>query len=222
METPPINNSLKLESLKNDYSLAIIEYDNAYKNFMELIKQPGDSLKQINNSKIIGEDYKSTFLIDNVDDCLHDCVNDKTCSGLDYSEKNNRCNFFTGNLAITKSDNSKSYIKNINPFYLTLLETNTKLNNIVSEINELLEKIDPETKEELEYKTEEIVKLNIQYKSLEEKNKIIKNLINTNTELNNEYDITNLMINRSSFTYFLWVLLLIIILIFIIKYVFYS
>jgi len=220
------SNSLKLERLKNDYSLAIVEYDNAYKDFMELVNQSGVSLKKVNNSELIGKSYKSTISTnDLLTTCLTMCDSDKEkCSGLDYSQQNNlnKCIFFTGNLAIRKNNNHVSYIKNINSVYLVLLQTNSRLNNIVTEINELLDNIDPKTKEELEHKKEEIDKLNIEYKLLEEKNETIKELTKQNENLTNEYNITSIMINKSSFTYFLWVLLLVIILIFIIKYVFYS
>jgi hypothetical protein len=220
------NNSLKLESLKNDYSLAIVEYDNAYKDFMTLVNQSGVSLKQINNSQLIGKAYKSTTgTNDMLTTCLTMCDSDKTkCSGLDYSQENdlNKCIFFTGNIAIKKNDNHISYIKNINSVYLVLLQTNSRLNNIVSEINDLLDKIQPETKEEIENKEEEIIKLNAEYKLLQAKNEEIKELTTKNENLTNEYNITSIMINKSGFTYFLWVLLLVIILICIIKYVFYS
>jgi hypothetical protein len=220
------NTSLKLERLKNEYRLTIVEYDNAYKDFMELVNQPGVSLKKVNNSELFGKAYKSTTSTnDLLTTCLTMCDSDKAkCSGLDYSQQNNlnKCVFFTGNLAIKKNENHVSYIKNINSVYLVLLQTNSRLNNIVSEINELLEKIDPETKKALEEKEEEIYKLNIEYNLLVEKNKNIEELTKENEDLTNEYNITNIMINKSVFTYFLWVLLLVIILFFIIKYVFYS
>ena len=218
----PPSFSLKLESLKNDYSLAIIEYDNAYKDFMNLVKQSGSSLKKIDKNEIIGKEYKSTFLIDNVADCLYDCVNDKTCSGLDYIQENNKCIFYKDILGIKQNINHTSYIKNINSFYLVLAQINTRLNNIVSEINELLENVEPKTREEIQIKKEEIDKLNIKYKILENQNKQVSTMVQENDNLTNEYNITTLMINRSSFVYFLWVLLLIIIIIVIIKYVFYS
>lgn len=219
-------NSLKLERLKNEYNLVIVEYDNAYKDFMELVNQSGVSLKKINNTELIGKPYKSTTSTNELlTSCLTMCDSDKSkCSGLNYTQQNNlnKCVFFTGNLAIKKNDNYVSYIKNINSVYVVLLQTNSRLNNIVSEINELLDKIDPKTKEELEEKKEEIYKLNIEYKALEERNETIKELTKKSEDLSNEYNITSIMINKSGFTYFLWVLLLVIILIFIIKYVFYS
>jgi mannose/fructose-specific phosphotransferase system component IIA len=218
----PHNFSLKLESLKNEFSLAIIEYDNAYKDIMDLIKQSGVSLKQINNSELIGTEYKSTYIIDNVADCLDDCINDKTCSGLDYIQENNKCIFYTDILGIKKNNNHTSYIKNINSVYLVLAQINTRLNNIILEINELMDKEDPITKNDIELKKEEIYKLNLQYKTLQEQTDTINHLINKNDDLTNEYNITTLMINRSRFVYLLWVLLLIIIIICIIKYVFYS
>jgi len=216
------NISLKLESLKNEYSLAITEYDSAYKDFMELINQSGVSLKKINNSELVGKKtYKSISHVSDVSVCLSECNNDKNCSGLDYSEENSKCNYFTGNLAIKKNDTMDSYIKDINTVYFLLLQINSRLNNIVSEINELLDKIDPKTKEAVETKAKEIIKLNIQYKLLQDKNKEILDLTTTNESLINEYNISSIMINRSSLAYFLWVLLLIIIIFCIIKYVFY-
>jgi len=216
------NDSLKFESLKNDYSLAIIEYDNAYKNFMELANQPGVSMKKIDNSTIIGKPYLSALSVDDVSICIKDCETDNNCSSLDYNKKNNKCTFFTGNLAIKSNNNNVSYIKNIKSFYLDLIQINNKLNNIVSEINALLENYDPKTKEEIEIKQDEINELNVKYNLLQLHNKKVGALINQKDDLTNEYNITTLMINRSTLVYFFWLLLLIIILIFIIKYVFYS
>jgi len=216
------NISLKLESLKNEYSLAIIEYDSAYKDFMDLVNQSGVSLKKLDNSQLIGKNrYNSTTNVDDVSVCLTQCDNDNSCSGLVYSQENNICNYFTGNLAIKKNDNTVSYIKDINSVYLLLLQTNSRLNNIVSEINELLNTINPETSEAMDTKSKEIIKLNIEYKLLQQKNEEIKELITKNENLTNEYNITNIMINKSGLTYFLWFLLLVIIIFCIIKYVFY-
>ena len=216
------NNSLKFESLKNDYSLAIIEYDNAYKNFMELANQPDISIKKINNSKILGKSYLSALSVDDVSICIKDCDSNINCSGLDYNQQNNKCTFFTGNLSIKNNNNYVSYIKDIKSVYLELIQINNRLNNIVSEINQVLENNDPKTKEEIEIKQEEINDLNIKYNLLQGQNNNVSQLINQKDDLTNEYNITTLMINRSTLTYFYWILLLIIILIFIIKYVFYS
>jgi hypothetical protein len=216
--------SLKLESLKNEYGLAIIEYNSAYTNFMDLINQSGTSMKKLDNSTIIGKPYLSSLLVDDVSICLQDCESDKNCSGLDYSEKNNKCTFFKGNISVKNNNNNNtvSYIKDIKSFYLELIQINNKLNNIVSEINTILEEYDPKSKEESDYKQEEINDLTVKYNLLQSQNDGISQLINQKDDLTNEYNITNLMINRSTLTYFLWVLLLLIILIFIIKYVFYS
>jgi hypothetical protein len=216
------NNSLKFESLKNDYTLAIIEYDNAYKNFIILANQPGISIKKINNSKILGKPYLSSLSVDDVSICIQDCDSNINCSGLDYNKQYNKCTFYTGNLAIKNNNNYDSYIKDIKSVYLELIQINNKLNNIVSEINKELEKMDPKTKEEIEIKQEEINELNIKYDLLQGQNKKVGNLITQKDDLTNEYNITTLMINRSTLTYFYWILLLIIILIFVIKYVFYS
>jgi hypothetical protein len=216
------NNSLKFESLKNDYSLAIIEYDNAYNNFMELANQPGVSIKKINNNKILGKPYLSSLSVDDISICIQDCNSNINCSGLDYNKQYNKCTFYTGNLAIKNNNNYDSYIKDIKSVYLELIQINNKLNNIVSEINKELEKMDPKTKEEIEIKQEEINELNIKYDLLQGQNKKVGNLITQKDDLTNEYNITTLMINRSTLTYFYWILLLIIILIFVIKYVFYS
>jgi hypothetical protein len=222
---PTINPLLKLESLKNEYNLAIIEYDNAYKNFISLSNQPGVTLKKILNSKLIGNVYRSTLDHNNIlASCITTCNTEKQCTGLDYSKQQqlNKCSYYSGSLTIQNSNNNNSYIKNINSVYLELLQINNRLNNIVSQINYLIKDMDFITDIEKQTKKQEINELNIKYSLLEEKNKNIKDLINKNDNLTNEYNITSIMINRIRLTYFLWVLILIIILILSIKYVFYS
>jgi hypothetical protein len=228
MDDQSSNNSLKLERLRNEYNLTIIEYNNAYQDFMKLVNQPDVSLKKLENSKLTGVNYKT---IENsnhnlLQRCLTMCDLEKDkCSGLDYYSKQNslnKCNFFKGNLVISKDNNHNSYIRNINSVYLVLSEINSRLNNIVNAINDLLNKIEPTTTEELEHKREVINTLNVEYESLNNKNNKIKNLTKQNDNLTNEYDITSIMINKSVFTYFLWILILLILLFFIIKYVFYS
>lgn len=216
------NNSIKLESLRNDYNLTIIEYNNYYKDFMELVKHQNGSFKKLENSKLTGKTYYSMSIKNDnlLPSCLTICdLNDK-CSGLDYNK--NTCTFFEGKLETSKNNNHISYLKNKKLLYLVLSELNTKLNNTVKEINTLLNKMEPTTLEELEHKREVINSLNVDYESLNKKNNIIKNLTKQNDNLTNEYNITSIMINKSGFTYFLWSLLLLILLFFIIKYVFYS
>lgn len=219
-----INPLLKLESLKNEYNLAIIEYDNAYKNFISLANQPGVSLKKILNSKLIGKVYKSTLNNNDILSCITTCNTEKQCTGLEYTkqQKINKCSYYSGNLTIQNSTNNDSYIKNINLVYLELLQINNRLNNIVSQINFLIKDMNFMTNVEKQYKTQEINELNIKYNLLEQKNKNIKDLINKNDNLTNEYKITSIMINQIRLTYIILVLILIIILIYSIKYVFYS
>jgi ABC-type Na+ efflux pump permease subunit len=198
MDDQTSNNSLKLERLRNEYNLTIIEYNNAYQDFMNLVNQSDVSLKKLENSKLTGVNYKT------------------------IKNSLNKFKFFKGNLVISKDNNHNSYIRNINSVYLVLSEINSKLNNIVNAINDLLNKIEPATTEELEHKREVINSLNVEYESLNNKNNKIKNLTKQNDNLTNEYNITSIMINKSVFTYFLWILILLILLFFIIKYVFYS
>jgi hypothetical protein len=198
MDDQSSNNSLKLERLRNEYNLTIIEYNNAYQDFMNLVNQSDVSLKKLENSKLTGVNYKT------------------------IKNSLNKFKFFKGNLVISKDNNHNSYIRNINSVYLVLSEINSKLNNIVNAINDLLNKIEPATAEELEHKREVINSLNVEYELLNNKNNKIKNLTKQNDNLTNEYNITSIMINKSVFTYFLWILILLILLFFIIKYVFYS
>ena len=216
--------SIKREQLTiliDEYNSTITEYENAYQNFIEL-NNNNRNLYKLANSKIEGTPY-NTLNTNTINSCISNCNNNNNCSGLDYNNSSNICKVFNNNtLSIVTNNNHTSYIKNINLVSLKISEINNRLNNIVAQINTLLNDIEPKTIDENNEKNNKITELNIEYNKLEEKNNRIKNLIKQNNSLTNEYNTTSIMINKSVFTYFIWILLLLILLFFIIKYVFYS
>jgi hypothetical protein len=239
IQTSTLPDSLQLESLKSQYNLAIIEYENAYQNFIYLANNQSNQLKPISNSKLIGTPMSSqrgplvrsrTFLTPPISLalCKKNCNNNISCGGLYYIKQGNNitCNYYSKNTptswSVINSINKTSYIKQINPVINQLTSINQKINDIVLQINILIKDMISVTEEDKTNKQEEVDELNYKYNLLEQKNKDIRNLIDTTDNLTNEYNITSNMINKIRLTYFLWVLILIIILIFSIKYVFYS
>ena len=218
---------LTLKRLINEYNVKIIEYNTAYENYKKILEVGN---VRLNKMKITSTNNSYDERLTNIDvgTCIGNCSAHNNCAVDFYNINNVRtCDIFKNrnNLGIINDNTHTSYTNNINLIFSNLNTIKISLDSIVNNIKTLLLETPAFRSDiltEFLRNKESINNLNIEYEKLEEKHNKIKELIKENNSLTNEYNTTNIMINKSVFTYFLWVLLLLVLIFFIIKYVFYS
>ena len=214
---------LTLKRLINEYNLTIIEYNTAYENYKKILEVGNVSLNKMKITSINGYDQRLTNI--GLNECIGNCSS-HNCAVDFYNINNVRtCDIFNNrtDLGISNDNTHTSYTNNRNLIFLNLNTIKNRLDIIVNNIKNLLilPELKNDTTTEFLRNYVSINELNIEYEKLKNKHVKIKDLIKENNSLTNEYNTTNIMINKSVFTYFLWVLLLLILIFFIIKYVFY-
>ena len=213
---------LQIEALENDFNLVMMEYEQAYQNYIN-IKNSDSSYNYIQSRFLIG----GTNIVDSsssdVSGCMTLCSNNTSCTGANYNTNNKSCILKSGILTASISDDTNyAIITQISQITGVLRELSIQLNNILNALTENVNNIIPTNQEEQEQKNIEIEKLYIKSQMLNYNKTQIEIMINENNELNNQYDISAINVNRYNFNFMLWIILAIVILIIGIKFVVYS
>ena len=213
---------LQIEALENDFNLVMMEYEQAYQNYIN-IKNSDSSYNYVQSRFLIG----GTNIVDSsssdVSGCMMLCSNNTSCTGANYNTNNKSCILKSGILTTSISDDTNyAIITQISQITGVLRELSIQLNNILTSLTENVNNIIPTNQEEQEQKNIEIEKLYIKSQMLNYNKAQIEMMINENNELNNQYDISAINVKRYNFNFMLWVILAIVILIIGIKFVVYS
>jgi len=213
---------LEIEALENEFNLIMMEYEQAYQNYLN-IKNSDSSYNYIQSRILIG----GTDILDSsssdVTGCMTLCSNNTSCTGANYNTNNKSCILKSGVLtASITHDTNYAIITQISQITNVLRELSQQLNNVLNALTERVNGLIPKDEYEQEQKNIEIEKLYIKSQMLNYDKKQIEIMINENNELNNQYDISALNVKRYNFNFILWVILAIVILIVGIKFVVYS
>ena len=213
---------LEIEALENEFNLIMMEYEQAYQNYLN-IKNSDSSYNYIQSRVLIG----GTDILDSsssdVTGCMTLCSNNTSCTGANYNTNNKSCILKSGVLtASITHDTNYAIITQISQITNVLRELSQQLNNVLNALTERVNGLIPKDEYEQEQKNIEIEKLYIKSQMLNYDKKQIEIMINENNELNNQYDISALNVKRYNFNFVLWVILAIVILIVGIKFVVYS
>lgn len=213
---------LEIEALENEFNLIMMEYEQAYQNYLN-IKNSDSSYNYIQSRVLLG----GTDILDSsssdVTGCMTLCSNNTSCTGANYNTNNKSCILKSGVLtASITHDTNYAIITQISQITNVLRELSQQLNNVLNALTERVNGLIPKDEYEQEQKNIEIEKLYIKSQMLNYDKKQIEIMINENNELNNQYDISTLNVKRYNFNFILWVILAIVILIVGIKFVVYS
>ena len=213
---------LEIEALENDFNLVMLQYEQAYQNYLNIINSDS-SYNYIQNRYLSGGNVILDTSSSNVTSCMALCSNNTSCTGANYNSDNNSCILKSGYLEAIISNNSNyAIITQLNQTTLVLSELGFELDIILTLLTEKVNNIIPTNQEEQEQKNIEIEKLYIKSQMLNYEKKQIEILLKENTQLTNEYNISSLNVKRDNLNFVLWVILAIVIFITGIKFVVYS
>ena len=96
---------LQIEALENDFNLVMMEYEQAYQNYIN-IKNSDSSYNYIQSRFLIG----GTNIVDSsssdVSGCMTLCSNNTSCTGANYNTNNKSCILKSGILTASISDDT--------------------------------------------------------------------------------------------------------------------
>jgi hypothetical protein len=213
---------LEIEALENEFNLVMMEYEQAYQNYLN-IKNSDSSYNYVQGRILMGGTEILDSSSSDVTGCMTLCSNNTSCTGANYNTNNNSCILKSGVLtAIMTHDTNYAIITEISQLTNVLKELSEQLNNILNALTKSVNGLIPKDEYEQEQKNIEIEKLYIKSQMLTYDKKQIEIMINENNELNKKYNVSELNVKRYNFNFMLWIILAIVILFIGIKFVVYS
>ena len=215
---------LEIEALENDFNLVMMQYEQAYQNYLNIINSDS-SYNYIQNRVLLGGNVILESSSNNVSECMTLCSNNTSCTGANYNSNNNSCILKYGNnLEAIISNNTSNYaiITQISQITNILSELSIELDFILTTLTEQVNGLIPKNQYEQEQKNIEIEKLYIKSQMLNYDKHKIELMKTENQKLENEYNISTLNVKQNNLNFILWVILAIVIFIAGIKFVVYS
>jgi len=217
---------LQLETLENEYHLVMLEYQQAFQDYLSVSNGDGSSTSKISiaipKSEMqgvgVGAGIISGNVVNSVDICQAQCSADPNCSGATYNSSNQYCNLQSGDLKPAKSVvGNYAIVTKLSQLTDILKEINTRLTAIFTKTNDTVNQIKPSNAQEQLVKDEAAENLNVKYQHLLYDRSQLLTLEEQNMQLTNEYDITGTVVRQTNFAYLLWFLVALIIFIVAIK-----
>lgn len=213
---------LQIQALENEFNLVMINYEQAYQNYLNIINSDS-SYNYIQNRVLLGGNNILDTTSNNVSECMTLCSNNTSCTGANYNSNNNSCILKSGVLTATISNNSDyAIITQISQITNILSELSIELDFILTTLTEQVNGLIPKNQYEQEQKNIEIEKLYMKSQMLKFDKQQIEIMKTENKKLENEYNISTLNVKQNNLNFILWVILAIVIFIAGIKFVVYS
>ena len=228
---------LNLQSLEAEFDLVMIQYKQAYIDYINLLETKNQNGNNINgnvndnsnnNNEFIslqGRRFWGTsgikdLIVNKEEECKAACAGESKCTGATFNSSSGYCWLRTGNNNISVSNNNNEYaiIPIISQNVNNLKMLNDRLIDLSNKIMDELNKTEPIVLTENEKKDEKINEMeNMNQILLDEKQKIYS-LLDQYDDLNAQYDINSIYVRQSNATYIVWSVIAIIMISIIIRF----
>ena len=144
MDTDLHNDILKIEALEKEYNAVLRQYEEAYKNCNDELKQNLDtkqrSFKTFNNRAYWGTSGLKEGTVGDQDDCENMCATNAKCTGATFNQVNRYCWTRSGNGSLAPtSTKTVAILPTVKGCVLTLKGLNSRLIKINEELTNLIE-----------------------------------------------------------------------------------
>jgi len=210
---------MNLESLDIEFVLLLEQYQQLSNTYFSLNAEQSQ-LTSVQGSAVTGGNVMSSESLPSVNCCQSLCSSISNCTGATYyDDETELCVINSGNIDLYTNNNSTYAIVSTKTQLLSQLQNiNQQLYNILNNSAILVKQVNPNSQAQTQQLRIESDKLRINY-DLFLKNKLdLDNLIRENTDLENEYNTTSIMVKQSNLSYFFWSVGAIVIIIITIRY----
>lgn len=218
---------LKLKTMEQEYSVAVGEYAEAKKNYMDLVNKElrGDiTYSIINNSSLYGQELNNFSDINDVMACASIChQNKRDCFGATYISDTKKCNLIsnrTQNFGLFPDEPTYSSIvlSSINKV-IDLLSINNKLIELNANMMQLLQDISPTYSQDIADKKIRSDEMYKNYKILMTEREYINQKLNEYNAVSTAYGTQNLYAQQQYNLLNIWIFIAIVAVIFVLQQV---
>ena len=213
MPTPLI----QLETLKKEYDIVLIEYEQSQKNILNTLNKPSHTLISLPNSILTGGTILDTITtITNEKDCIANCTANTSCTGATFKTSLHECTLYSdkNTSKITASINMNDYaiVSELKSNIYNSKGLNSKLQSINQQINVILDTLVPLTQQQINDKNKSKLILHNHYKALNSDRKLLQDQQTNINNINNKYSSKNITTRQINDQYIVWVIFTIIVL----------
>jgi len=218
---------LKLKTMEQEYSVAIGEYTEAKKNYMDLVNKElrGDiSYSIINNSSLFGLELSNFSDINDVMACANLCRQNKNdCFGATYISDTKKCNLISNKttsfgLFPDEPKYSSIVLSSINKL-IDVLSVNNSLIQLNAEMMQLIDEISPKYEQDIADKKIRSDEMYKNYKTLMTEREYINEKLNEYNAVSTAYGTQNLYAEQQYSLLNIWIFIAIIAVIFVLQQV---
>jgi hypothetical protein len=213
---------LKLKTMEQEYSIAIGEYAEAKKNYMDLVNKElrGEiSYSIIKDSSLFGEELSNFSDINDVNACATICdQNKKDCFGATYISDIKKCNLISNKtqrfgLFPDESNYSSIVLNSINKI-IDLLAINNKLIQLNADMMQLIDEISPTYSQDIIDKKNRSDEMYKNYKILMSEREYINAKMNEFNAVSSAYATQNIYAHQQYNLLTIWIFIAIVAVIF--------
>jgi hypothetical protein len=210
---------MKLEILDKEFILLLDQYQQISKSYFSLNDSSSTQYTSLQGRSIIGGNMVLYETMPTLDSCQALCSVNKNCDGAIYDEQTEMCVIKSGDINVKDANNNSIYsiVSEKMNLLIQLKNINEKLYNVLNRSAILVKQMNPNTKTQTKQVSIETQKLSVKYNLLQHNKEELDKLIYENESLENEYNVTTLMVNQSNLSYIFWSIGALIIIIFAIR-----
>ena len=212
MDTDLHNDILKIEALEKEYNAVLRQYEEAYKNCNDELKQNLDtkqrSFKIFNNRAYWGTSGLKEGTVGNQDDCENMCATNAKCTGATFNQVNRYCWTRSGNGSLAPtSTKTIAILPTVKGCVLTLKGLNSQLIKINEELTNLIETTNSKLVAEENKKNNSKQQLHKYYAQLLKERLQMAKILEEQQIIDNDTATQSTYVSTQNSTYRLWALL---------------
>ena len=204
--------SLKLETLEKDMQNTKTQYEQAYKNYIELLKSPSlaKEFQVLKGRAYTGGNVLSLSkgFVKDISSCQANCSETPNCKGATYNSVTKLCYTAENGSIVPSTENTYAIVTNLENSILTLKALNDKLLYLTNEANVIISKSKPAYNDKISSTKYKKVELDNEYEKLLEQQREIRKLLDEYQTLRSDKIDTNLRVNQNAMGYNLFLALL--------------
>ena len=199
---------IKLQSLEKEYAVLISQYEEAHKNYMDILKSGTEKeLTEITGRSWWGTGGLKEGDVETKDDCVNMCLSDDKCSGATFNPEKRYCWTRTGNNTLSIEDTNIALVPKLKASIITLTYLNKQLMDINQKISDEFNKIRPKIEEQNNDKSKTQTELDAYYVQLSNDKKEMKKLLDEYYSIEQNYLDNNLVVKQQNGLFKLWMII---------------
>lgn len=207
-----------MEILSIKFNNLITEYQNTYKELVNVINSENNNLTTMSNSAFVGDDNINTIQNSSVNNCMKSCNSTTGCSGATFDEQSNSCILSSGNGSVINSTNSTAIIQQALYYSVQLQSLNQQLLEINNQMSTLANTNMNNYNKNTQNINEKSDILNKNYYILEEERDQISNMVSQYNRLNSTLQNGSINVTSNYYRYIVFLLIVIFLIFILIRF----